>query len=276
MDPAEVLKFRILHCMLDSRDAKCSVTGISRTLQEEKYVISRAMIRMEQAGLIDRTDIRAPLLTEKGRMEARRYQERVNIVLNHLLQGGINLEHAQKDACACALNCSDEMIDMMRFSDERYRVKRALKDKKTFDGATLCAQMHSGTYALPFTIYREQVKCGEVLSMANEGFEHPCTLYVADGKGILQLRALPMSAKSALHHLSMSGKVSKFAYFDSGRFISAEFHGDVVSFPADALHFTNIGEGAGQVLHGSIWLQMQCSVGIAHMPESRALFTLLI
>lgn len=262
--------------MLDSGDSKCTVTGISRTLQEEKYVISRTMIRMEQEGLIDRTDIRAPHLTEKGRIEAERYQDRVGVVLNHLLHAGLHLEHANKDACVCALHCSDEMIDMIRTNDERFRIKRALKEKKVFDGAVLCEHMNNGTYTFPFMIYRERAKGNEVLSMANEGFEHPCTLHIQDGKGIIQLHILPVSAKSAASKLPMSGKVSKFAYFDAGQFVSAEFHGDIISFPASALRFTNVGEGMGQVLHGSVCLRLQCSVGIAHMPEARALFTILI
>ncbi len=276
MDPTEVLKFRILMCLFDAGESTCTVTGISRTLQEEKYVISRAMIRMEQEGMIDRTNIRAPALTPKGRVEAARYHDRMGVALNHLLCTGVDLEHARKDACVWAMSCSDEMIDVIRASDARYRVKKELKGKKKFDGATLCEHLKNGTYAFPFIIYREHAKGSEVLSMANEGFEHPCTLYVEDGKGVIQLRVLPISEKSALNRLSMVGKVNKLEYFDSGRFVSAEFHGDVVTFPASILEFVNVGEGPGQVLHGSACLKMQCSVGIAHMPESKALFTILI
>ncbi len=276
MNPTEVLKFRILMCLLDAGDSQCTVTGISRTLQEEKYVISRTMIRMEQQGLIDRSDIRAPVLTKKGRAEAERYHERLGVALNHLLYEGVDLEHAKKDACAWALNCSDEMMDVIRASDERYRVKRALKNQKKFGGAVLCEYLKNGTYTFPFIIYREQIQGNEVLSMANDGFEHPCVLHVEDGKGVIQLRILPMAEKSASTGLPVIGKVTKFEYFDSGRFVSAELHGDLISFPAGALEFINVGEGVGQVLHGSVCVRLQCSVDIAHMPEAKALFTILI
>lgn len=276
MISTEVLKFRILACLHDAGDSTCTVTGISRTLQEEKYVISRTMIRMEQEGLIDRSNIRAPVLTDKGRMEADRYHERVGLALNHLLRAGVDLEHAKRDACVWALNCSDEMMAIVRASDERYRIKKELKGEPFFDGATLCEHVRNGTYAFPFVIYREHPKGSDVLSMANDGFEHPCTLHVEDGKGVIQLRTLPMSKKSALNRLSMVGKVNKLEYFDAGRFVHAEFHGDVITFPASILRFANIGEGPGQMLHGSVYLKMQCSVGIAHMPESKALFTILI
>ena len=112
--------------------------------------------------------------------------------------------------------------------------------------------------------------------MANNGFEHPCTLCVENGEGIIQLRVLPMSHRSTVSGCRISGQVSKLAYLDNGRFTDGEFHGDVVSFPASALNFINIGSGMGQILHGSVCLQMHCSCGIAHMPPSQALFTILI
>ena len=46
-----------------------------------------------------------------------------------------------------------------------------------------------------------------------------------------------------------------------------------ISCGTDAL---NIGSGVGQILHGSVCLRMQCSVGTKHMPESTAIFTILI
>lgn len=276
LETPEALKYRILMCLLVSSSSSCTVTGISRTLKEEKYVISRAMIRMEQEGLIDRSDVRAPALTEKGRAEAEWYRERVNIAQNHLLYEGVDMEHAKKDACSWALCCSDEMMDVIRSSDERYRVKRVLKDEKTFTGVTLCKNLKNGAYFFPFIIYRECVKGNNNISMANEGFEHPCALYVENGEGFIQLQVRPMAQKSIMNGKLMGGKVSKLEYFESGRFIGAEFHGDVITFPASALNFINMGSGVGQILHGSVCLKMQCSCGIAHMPESKALFTILI
>ena len=45
---------------------------------------------------------------------------------------------------------------------------------------------------------------------------------------------------------------------------------------AGSLYFLNIGSGMGQILHGSVCLRMQCSVGTNHMPESTAIFTIMI
>ena len=38
----------------------------------------------------------------------------------------------------------------------------------------------------------------------------------------------------------------------------------------------NRGSGTDQILHGSVCLKMKCSVGFMHMPESTAIFTVLI
>ena len=45
---------------------------------------------------------------------------------------------------------------------------------------------------------------------------------------------------------------------------------------AEALQFINMGEGPAQILHGSVSLKMQSTCGEDHMPESSAVFTLLI
>lgn len=272
----DVLKFRVLMCLYDSDKSQGTVSGISRILQKEKYVISRTMIKLEAEGLVDRTNIRSPELTEKGRQIVSNYHEKLTAVLNHLLYEGVDLEHAKSDASICALYCSNQMIETLKKGNEICRIKRTLKNKHKFDGSLLCKTLKDGVYTFPFVIYREYVKENEPVSMANKGFEHPCILTVENGEGIVQLKILPMSEKSVLDGISMSGEVNRFEYFDSGRFVSAEFYGSVITFPARVLSFINVGEGMGQILHGSVYIKMQCSVGIAHMPESKALFTMTI
>ncbi len=272
----EALKFRIMMCLLVSSPSGCTVTGISRTLKEKKYTITRFMSRMEQEGLVDRSNVRAPVLTEKGRAQAERYRERVSLAQNHLLYEGVDMEHAKEDACLWALYCSDALMDVIRASDERYRIKQELRDKKTFGGSVFCKKLKDGSYTFPFIIYREHVKDNDNISMANNGFEHPCTLYVEKGQGVIQLRVLPMSQKSVVNGKLLDGRISKLEYLDSGRFVSAEIHGDMISFPASALTFVNMGTGADQILHGSVCLRIQCSCGGSHVPEPKALFTILI
>ena len=270
------LKLRVLLCFLKSAPEDCTVMGISRTLKEEKWKISRVLIGLEKDGLVDRTNIRKPVLTPQGLDEAKRLLKRVEISLNHLLYEGVDVESAMHDAYLWSLYCTDQTMDIIRDSEERYRVKYEMRDQKNFSGAELCKKLKDGCYQFPFLIYREHVKNGNILSMANDGFDHPCTLFVENGVGLIQLSARPMAAKSGLSGSLMKGKVSSLRYFDFGRFISAESNGSVYSFPADVLNFVSMGTGIGQVLHGTVCLQMDCSVGIMHMPTSTAIFTVLI
>lgn len=275
-DDVKIFRLRVLLCFLRSDSADCTVTGISRTLGEEKYAVSRAMAALEKDGYIDREDIRSPIVTEKGYRAAARYAQRLEIALNHLLYEGVDMESAKKDAFVWALYCTDSTMDAVRATEERYRVKYELREQKQFTGAALCKRLKDGSYEFPFLIFREHIKNGSNLSMANEGFYHPCTLSVKNGVGAVQLRAVSISAKSQFSGALMSGKVKSVRYFDAGRYIRAESNGQIFSFPADVLRFVNVGSGTGQILHGSVCLQMECSVGPIHMPESNAIFTMLI
>lgn len=47
---AQMRNLRVLLCFLQSDPEDCTVTGISRTLHEEKYTVSRAMAALEKEG----------------------------------------------------------------------------------------------------------------------------------------------------------------------------------------------------------------------------------
>lgn len=275
-DTTDILRLRVLLCFLNLPVEDCTVTGISRTLNVEKYKISRMIIALENDGYINREDVRHPILTPTGYQEAVRYSDRMNVTLNHLLYEGVDIENAKQDAFYWALYCSDKTMDAVRATEERYRVKYELRGQKQFSGAALCKKLHDGCYQFPFLIYREHVKNGNNLSMANDGFEHPCNLCIKDGTGVIQMRVQSVSAKSKANGKLMHGQVNSLKYFNAGRYISAELSGNVLSFPAESLHFVNMGTGVGQILHGSVCLKMECSVGVLHMPESTAIFTILI
>ena len=51
----EILKLRVVLCFLQAGEEGCSVTGISRTLGEEKYKISRAINAVTKDEGIDKT-----------------------------------------------------------------------------------------------------------------------------------------------------------------------------------------------------------------------------
>ena len=71
----------------------------------------------------------------------------------------------------------------------------------------------------------------------------------------------------------MEGRIKSLSYQLNGKLTNAEQEGRYFCFPAKALQFISMGSGRDIVLHGSVCMQMQCSVGIIHMPESLAIFT---
>lgn len=272
---AEILRLRTLLCFLDANLRESGISKVARALGEPKYSVSRAVIALEKEGLIDRTD-KVPVLTEKGIREAKRYAERIETTINHLMYEGVDAESAKKDALHWALYNSERSMEVFRAAEERYRVKYELRDMSHFNGAELCRRMNNGQYQFPFLLYREEIKDGTNLSMANDGFEHPCTLCVADGVGTFLFSAKSMSANSAENGTKMQGRVKNMKYLFCGNYVGAESSGKVVSIPAECLEFVNIGSGVGQILHGSVCVKMQCTVGEAHMPESTAILTVMI
>ena len=272
----ENLKLRIILSFYKEMNVDQTVVGISRYLREDKQRISRTMIAMEKEGLLDRSNTRAPKLTAKGEELCQKCAERFQIAQNHLLYEGVDMETATQDAYILALGCSDELTDIIRKTDSTYRVKRELRDYTRFTGELLAKRIGDGSYQYPFIIYRDEVKDGNNISMANDGFAHPCTLHVKHGIGTIQLLIQPMTQPSKLDGKSVHGKVDRVQYFELGRFVNAEFNNDVVSLPASAIRFVNIKDGNKNILHGSVCLKMRCSCGLTHMPESTAMFTMLI
>ena len=272
----DILKLRTLLYFLNEDSKMCGVTNIARTLGEEKYTISRTLSSLEKEGLVDKTDVRCPVLTEKGRIEAEYYAKRVEITMNHLMYEGVDTDNAQRDAMYWAIYNSERTMEVIRETEERYRVKYELREQKFFTGKQVCQRLHDGIYQFPFLIYREHVQGGTNLSMANEAFESPCTISVKNGVGTVQLRMKSVTAKSALSGKQISGRVKKVQYHDSGNYINAEIRGNVISFPAGVLNFVNVGSKEGQILHGSVCLKMESTADQMHMPYSMAIFTVLI
>ena len=212
----------------------------------EKYTVSRVFTALEKDGYLNRMDSRHPRLEKLGEQTARKYAERMDIATNHLIYEGVTEAQACNDALYLSMYCSDETFEVIRSMEEQYRMKHLLRTYERFDGTILC-----------------------------NGFIHPCTLSVTDGRGMILLKAQRVEKYSAMTGRKMSGKIKCLKYFDGSKFCEAQRNGDLISFPASVLEFVNIGSDSGRIFHGSVCLKMTCSVGIMHMPESTAIFTLL-
>ena len=272
----EILKMRVLICFLNENARICTVTGLAAMFGEGKQKMHRIFATLEKEGLLNRSNPRSPVLTELGREKAHYYENRINIVLNHLLYEGLDMDNAEHDAYAWALFSSDKGMEIIKSSEQRYRAKYELRKREQFDGTELCKHLHDGEYRLPFLIYKEHMTDGNNLSMSNSGFEHPCILTVTNGEGTIQLRPKEIWARSQMTGQEMIGRVRMLMYWDGMTFKNAETVNGMLTFPASTLSFLNIGSGMEQILHGSVCLKMQCSVGTNHMPEATAIFAAML
>lgn len=272
---ADMIKLRTLLCFLNE-EKECSVTNIARTLGVEKYLISRVLVALEKEGLVNRSNPRMPMLTKEGQEKAEFYASRVKVTTNHLIYEGVNIKDAREDALIWALYGSEEALKVFYSSADIYQIKYDMRNQKSFSGEVLCKKMEDGIYEVPFLFYREHIRDNNNLSMANMGFHQPCILHVQNGKGTIQLHIREVLKKSIQSGNIQSGHVKNFKYYHDGYATNAEINGNILSFSAAALNFINIGTGVGQILHGSVCVEMECTVGNVHMPRSKAIFTIML
>lgn len=150
---------------------------------------------------------------------------------------------AKKDAMVLLESeFSDEFMKRLEEEEYRMHLKEIFADRQSFSGGELCNHLKDGNYYFPFIVYREQIKNHNNISMANNGFEHPCELIVKDHEGMIYLTAQTISAKSAISEKYMQGRVNKVQYLLGEEFRNVGIDRRYV-FSITALNFIAIGKG---------------------------------
>ena len=72
------------------------------------------MKSLESSGLLDRSDNRCPVLTERGQKLAYEYAEKIDVVANHLLGEGVNPVAAKQDAFLLSMYCTNETLSVIK------------------------------------------------------------------------------------------------------------------------------------------------------------------
>lgn len=277
MSIKEEMRFKILMCFLQFSEENRKITKMAQSLGLEKYEMSRQVGLLAKEGLIDRSDARNPMLTLKGRQLAEKYANRMKLAQNHLTFEGIAKDEVIKDALMLTLHCSDNFFETIQLLEETMRMKEYFADRKTFSGSEFRDQIKDGSYTFPFIIYREKVKGHNNISMANDGFAHPCEVIINESGEVVMLEAIEMNQNSKLNGVKMKGMVQHLKYYDGKEFVEAVVSGGFIQIPLKHFHFVNIGSDTmTKILHGSICLKMRCTVGEIHMPESTVIFTIFI
>ena len=275
----EISVIRVLLALADKENAVSRINELARRLETDKSVVSRKITALSEDGLVDKSDISNIKLTGRGRRLAKEILEKMSAVERHLIYEGMDSENARFNALRIVMYCNDAYFE--KFSEpmtEIIRIKQLMSDKQTFSGGELAERMRKGNYFFPFVIYREHVKKHGNISMANKGFENPCEIVIGENSAGVILRVKEMEAHSGMTGKLLSGRVMKLAYFDGKDYVNAYNGGMYVTIPLEAFSFENMarGDSFNNVLHGSVELRVQCSVGPVHMPESLCILTLFM
>lgn len=270
-------QIQLLLYYLEAEPKKRTVTDSARILGTTKWAVTRALDALEKQDVVERQENRKTVLTASGKKLAEKCRGQMKILEQYMQYQDIPPVQIKENALrALSAGFSDEFMARLAEQEGRMRLKEIFAGHRNFHGGDICNYLKDGSYYFPFIIYREQIKNHNNLSMANRGFENPCELIVKDHEGLVYLAVKTVSAESMSSGKKMEGRVNKMQYLYDGEFRDGGIDGRYVYFPVTALNFIAMGKGRDTLLHGSVCLKMQCSVGDMHMPESTAIFTMFI
>ena len=253
------------------------MTDAARYLNKPKSTLTHILDSLDELALMERVEGRKSVLTAAGKRTAQELLHQRKILEQYMQYQDIPPAQVKENALrALSAGFSDEFMARLAEQEGRMRLKEIFAGHRDFHGGEICNHLKDGSYYFPFIIYREQIKNHNNLSMANKGFENPCELIVKDHEGLVYLAVKTVSAESMSSGKKMEGRVNKMQYLYDGEFWDGGIDGRYVYFPVTALNFIAMGKGRDTLLHGSVCLKMQCSVGDMHMPESTAIFTMFI
>ena len=271
------IQIQLLLYFLEAEPKKRTVTEAARYLNKPKSTLTHVLDSLDELALMERVEARISALTAAGQSVAQELLHKRNFLEQYMQYQDIPPAQIKENVLrALAAGFSDEFMERLAEQESRMHLKEIFAGRRNFSGREICDHLKDGSYYFPFIIYREQIKNSNNLSMANRGFENPCELIVKNHEGLIYLTAKTVSAESMSSGKKMEGRVNKLQYLRDGEFRDGGIDGRYVYFPITALDFISMGKGRDTLLHGSVCLKMQCSVGDFHMPESMAVFALFI
>jgi Mn-dependent DtxR family transcriptional regulator len=253
-----------------------SVTHLADILNVNKSTISRAVDWYESQGMIQREGERSLVLTAHGREIADEYDKRIRASMDWLLSNGIAPDIAKEDAMKLAVSVSEQASSVIERTMLRKFVKQQLGNAERFSGDQFCSVVGDGVYPIDFVFYRcacgnRDDMCCLSPSMANSGFCRPGKIEIKGKTGRIILEAIMCAHQSAATKEKMEGMLMSMQYKDGSSYREAGREGNQFHFPVTAMDFIN--PAPDSVIQGNAVLQMSCSVGTEHMPESRSVIT---
>lgn len=248
---SDKVKLRALLCLQNFLDRGISVSEMARCLGEENYTISRVFMVLEKEGILVSGKNRRRVVTELGKKHINRYNQKVEALINQMVQAGISVEEAKDNALFIAGNCSDRVIDVVEKVQKKYKAKAYFKGRDSFYGNELARVIGNGSFPAPFYLYpvdNEGLLC---LDQVNLLFEHPCNIIVNKGVGNINIRISEGNSDPELEELRYCLKNSRAKIFNHGYFNVIEQNASVICIPMEAINFQSFGEGFRQSIHGT-------------------------
>ena len=272
----ELLKMKVLMYFKQNDETLCTVSKMSERLGLFKQKISKILIQLDDEGLVDRSNNRHPVLTEKGNKLATDYVEKMRMTIECLLYQGAKMEDAEKDAYNIVLFASESTTEIIKKKYGAIKLKVEVGDLYNFKGEELIPHLEDGMYSVDFLIYRQNPDYNKLLSMANNGFEHPGHLFVENGIGKVKLKIKDVKMKAPYKDGFVKGQAAEVRYLQNGKYVKAETLGSIIALPLEAMDFTVVGNEENKKLHGSLFIKIVSTINTAYMPESEAIFTVII
>ena len=271
----DLLKMKILIYFHQNEPSLCTVGKIADRLGSFKQKVSKILIELELEELVDRSDNRHPVLTKKGILLADKYTNSMKMTMEYLINEGVSLENVEKDAYNIVMCSSDSTMDAIKRRYTINAMKKELRGMGNFCGKTISEYLYNGMYPINFIIYRQHAEYNNHISMANNGFEHPAHIFVENGVGKIRLKIKDLRADTPYKGM-VKGKASEVHYLYEKKYEKAEMLGDFVTLPLNAMKFTSMGNDSNLQIEGSIFMKIKSTINTVYMPESEAIFTVVM
>ena len=263
----ELCKLRILLELLENKAENKGVMDLSRTLNIRKQRISKLLIELEEEGLVDRSELKNPILTTEGRKKALLYSNRIHTSINYLEQEGVDYQTSREEAYHWAMFNSPKSMEVIRKKEMLNRIKKELDQSASVPAENLCNKLDEGVYPVNYMVYRQNVTVGDALIPANEGFENPCNLYIKGGMGKLHIKFTELVHQNKDTNVRKEGNIKTFSYLSNGRFTEAEKRGEGIILPMDAVRIQVVGDKNSRTIYGSIVARIRTTLDLPSMKE---------
>ncbi len=257
---------RYIITMYQMKEKERNVTKIASVLGVSKPSVTNMMNLFIERGIVKKGRNAVPTLTSQGKTMVEGILKKHEVLTAYFTRElGLPLDKAKQDALVFIYELSEEAVESFLRKIELAAARAMLNPLvpnrylSSFQGV-----LEDGVYDMDFTLFR---KGERGVSMGDKGLLHPVKLVVADGKGILSLRAVPISHRAILGDV-LRGRLSKLYFWNGKEFVEVHEVDGAYSFPVMDMRWSR--DKKRDMDCGMVEIKVQASVGILNMPESVA------